>query len=653
MRLQRIIMKNYRQYLDFDISLSPKNGGDLHVVIAENGVGKSNTINAISWCLYDKEPNLDNSDVFPRLNQLCYCGDDISNKKITVSVTLLVEIASDHTVEYCRTEDYIVLGVNKYRIDGPSKLTITELTSKESIVCEKPEETLKLIKQFIPEEIADYYLFDGEKLDTYFKETKATEVKIAVSTISQVKLMNIISKKLDTLGKNFIKEAGKNIDAASKISSDIEKNTISLETYNEEYESKKLEYKVAVSEIEKLSAALEGTPDIAKLEADRTTFAAMQKKEKDIMENKRKEKADILFDYYIRLTLAPYLKELKNIIVEKKESGEIPVINDRTLIEDILHKSQCSICGQKLSSEAQQYIAASLDKYKLPGAVSLELNELKPTITSVLDLLKKYPDQIQKLNDEISSSIETEKKMGEQVADIESSYSIYKTGNVKENQEKRKKYEGIRDKLLIKIGSLEGSIELLNKELKRLDRLREDILNDERVKNDARMNGKICTDALDVLKKAENMILTDIRKDIQSRTNDIFRQLIWKEKTYDHVEIDENYNLLVISQTNESVRGSLSAAEKEFLALAFTMALHEVSGFSAPLIIDTPVSRVSGKHRASFGRYLALKSKEKQIILLFTQDEYSENIRNELEPHVSNKFTYTLAENEKRVIVTN
>jgi len=652
MHLQRIIMENYRQYLSLDLDLSQRNGDDLHIIVAENGVGKSNTINAIYWCLYGKEPNLDaESGVLPRLNQLCYCGDELPNNIVTVSVKLIVEIANNHTVEYCRTEDYFVTGKNKYTAPKSSQLVITEFTPTGSEVYTKSEQTITYVKEFIPEEIADYYLFDGEKLDTYFKKTSASTVQNSVSTISQIELMKTIDRKIGKMNSEFIKEAGKKSKSASTVLSNIEEKTKELNAANENYKNSNSEYNRALKEIETLSAVLEGTPDIAKLEHERTTCAARAKIEKDQIENKRKEKTDYLFDYYIRRVAAPYLNDLNTIIVEKKESGEIPVINDRTLIEDILQKSECSICGQKLSLEAQKHIKASLEKYKLPGKVSTELIELRPIITNILESLKSYPNKIQNNNNDISHSIANENTYENRIAEIEAIFLTYKTGDVKSNQEKRKSYEGLRDRMLINKDNYKKSCDSLEQEINKLKGEHDEILDREKVINEYRLYSKVCDDALKLLRKAENKILTDIREDIQARTTEIFRYLIWKEKTYDHVEIDENYNLSVFSQTNESVRGSLSSAEKELLALAFTMALHEVSGFSAPLIIDTPVSRISGDHRASFGKYLAERSHSKQIILLFTQDEYSKNIRDELEPHASNIFHYSLAENEKQVIV--
>jgi len=75
------------------------------------------------------------------------------------------------------------------------------------------------------------------------------------------------------------------------------------------------------------------------------------------------------------------------------------------------------------------------------------------------------------------------------------------------------------------------------------------------------------------------------------------------------------------------------------LALSFTLALHKVSGFDSLLFIDTPVARVSDQNRVNFAEVLCEVSKDKQIIMTFTPDEYSSEIKNIFEPAATSSAT--------------
>ena len=63
------------------------------------------------------------------------------------------------------------------------------------------------------------------------------------------------------------------------------------------------------------------------------------------------------------------------------------------------------------------------------------------------------------------------------------------------------------------------------------------------------------------------------------------------------------------------------------LAYAFTLAIHETSGQNCPLVVDSPLGRVSDENRENMARELLKISKHKQIIMLFTPDEYSAEVK--------------------------
>ena len=123
---------------------------------------------------------------------------------------------------------------------------------------------------------------------------------------------------------------------------------------------------------------------------------------------------------------------------------------------------------------------------------------------------------------------------------------------------------------------------------------------------------------------------------------DYFSSLIWKRGVYDHITLNDKYQLDLIHRDGYPCVGSCSAAERSLLALSFTLALHEVSGFQSLLFIDTPVSRVTGQNRTNFATVLQQVSQHKQLIMAFTPDEYSENIRTIFAPAASSSVRLTM-----------
>ena len=63
MRIERVEIHNFRQYRNAVFNFKKRGKYDLHIILGNNGVGKTNLLNAISWCLYETEPHLGNEKV--------------------------------------------------------------------------------------------------------------------------------------------------------------------------------------------------------------------------------------------------------------------------------------------------------------------------------------------------------------------------------------------------------------------------------------------------------------------------------------------------------------------------------------------------------------------------------------------------------------
>ena len=147
-----------------------------------------------------------------------------------------------------------------------------------------------------------------------------------------------------------------------------------------------------------------------------------------------------------------------------------------------------------------------------------------------------------------------------------------------------------------------------------------------------------------IMENTESEIMAAIREQMQSRTTEEFLGLIWKKDSYSSIELSQDYDLNLFDVDGYSCVGTCSAGERCLLALAFTIALHEVSGFNTLLFIDTPVARVDGENRTNFAEALSIVSENKQIIMTFTPEEYSEAVRKVFDPILTTKKTLSLVD---------
>ena len=171
MRFYKIVISNYRQYESMILEFPKRTATDLHIIIASNGIGKTNLLNAIDWCLYGEESHLGNKD-----DSLTICSlraIDYANKiglgKVDVSVKIYAE-ENDKNILFERVvsvnPNTLVPGVDKFQV------TVTPITGNTKILT--GDEATSIVDSYLPKKIKQYFFFDGEQLYNYFGKNQDT-----------------------------------------------------------------------------------------------------------------------------------------------------------------------------------------------------------------------------------------------------------------------------------------------------------------------------------------------------------------------------------------------------------------------------------------------------------------------------------------------
>ena len=222
MRFKQIEIHNYRQYRDLTLEFRPGDH-DLQLIVADNGVGKTNLLNAFTWCLYGDEPHLGNSKYDagePKLNKevIAECvQNSVWVENVSVFVTVELGDAKNSTVKIKRSVPFRLLqkdGLEFIEKKAEEQFTVTVTNGIDGQALSlKNEGATAYINRYLPESIREYFFFDGEQLNTYFQETKGDRIKEAVYSISQI---DVLSRTIDHLKTTV---SGKKRDASAISSS--------------------------------------------------------------------------------------------------------------------------------------------------------------------------------------------------------------------------------------------------------------------------------------------------------------------------------------------------------------------------------------------------------------------------------------------------
>lgn len=121
-----------------------------------------------------------------------------------------------------------------------------------------------------------------------------------------------------------------------------------------------------------------------------------------------------------------------------------------------------------------------------------------------------------------------------------------------------------------------------------------------------------------------------------------YRTLLHKDDLVSGVRIDPiSYELTLTGDGGEILQANrLSAGERQLMATAILWSLAQASGRELPIVIDTPLGRLDGSHRHLLVENYFPKASH-QVILLSTDEEVRERYYRVLEPHISRRYLIT------------
>lgn len=201
MRIERVEISNFRQYRNATFEFGKKGTHDLHIILGNNGVGKTNLLNAISWCLYGTEPHLGNEKIARKRINGIELEEAIQSGKDKCRVKVCVTISVDKKqISFDRSQEF---KANKEVFEFKSNLVVTTIAVGGNSVTTDSEEIDNILKQYLPEDISEYFFFDGEQLDKYFISNQGARIHEAIYNISQVNLLNSMQVRLEKVIHDF------------------------------------------------------------------------------------------------------------------------------------------------------------------------------------------------------------------------------------------------------------------------------------------------------------------------------------------------------------------------------------------------------------------------------------------------------------------
>ena len=640
MKFKSIQLKNYRQYRDAEIEFSIDPEKNVTVIQGVTGSGKTNLLNAITWCLYGEEKHLTRRDSgLPIVNTFTIKElSDNEECEVRVELSLIdeqrkIKAIIIRTQRFRKTKD----GIKPVSSISGSSLSVLLYEKGRWSLIKNPEYFIEMI---LPRSLENYFLFDGEKLDEYFLES-GRRIEAEVQRMSQIDVIENALRHLSSIEKiirNKIREESGNLEI-NKIAVEIER----LETYIEQLKEKLNEF---LKEREKFESELRRIEDLAikyeriKSMIDRERQLKLQVDSlREELEEVENEKVSYLLEMSPRLLVYKAINDCIKKIGERKEAGEIPPEYKKSFIKKLLDRGRC-ICGAELppGSKYRQNIERILRETDELTDYSEELIRLHGILNRIKDDISNFERKIGQFNGRIKILNEKIRSYEEQIELLRKQTEGYSDEDIQYYIGKRREYRYHIQRLSEEIGRYRLEIQSKEQELKKNRNLYERLIKKEEKLEKYSKQLEILRKSIDKLSQIKNEIIEETKREIEQRVNESFLSLIWKKEDYKEVKIKEGYQLSVKHASGLEGLGTLSAGESQVLALSFIIGLNVVSGFNAPIIIDTPLGRLAKDVRINLMKNLAKYLENRQIILLVTDAEYTVDVRRAISENVGKEY---------------
>ena len=684
-RLISLELNNYRQYYGKQhIDFSSREEG-FTTLLGKNGEGKSNLLNALSWCFYKTEPHgKKQMNLGVPIFNLKYIKEVKEGHTARLLVKILLQKGNDQyqisrvltvlkeKLEYDELSDGTkVMRVATFADDKvPSGCQILPEQSNFAISKKGQHDSdfhdmssidpeVKM-RQILPEGLSFFYLLDGEFLEGFWNNLE--KIEQGIEQISQLHLLKSTIEHIDRLNVHS-KGHGRDTDHLTKQIQILKwyeqsKNENGIEVFSEDVrwkdspDEEDREYHLTGKErindfkhdISKMENRLKtisreiGNVSIGSIKILKAQFDDFGREFVDAKEERKNAETAYrtsLVNESPFLFLKQAIEKSLRIIESHQKKGELPNETREIFTSDLLERGRC-ICHTDLTSKiidgnetnkSRAYVEESRKIISkdtdLDIAVKMRYAFKHKMIDDYDGFLKAQFAIPRKAFSKTDTKCEELNTKLKEISSKMGTSGDHKTTELIKEQ----------DYLLELINEANTQIAQEQIQLTNNQKTMGDLkiqLDKITTKNDAARKItheiKIWDKMVTHLNNVYDQLKEEIRRGVQDKTWEIFMELLDNSAEFVKFRINSDYTVVLLDQYDSNKIIDISAGQSLILTLAFVAALREPTGYKFPLVIDSPLGKIDGNIRYNIGNKLPDYLLDEQIIFLATDTEYAARI---------------------------
>ncbi|MBP0016864.1 MAG: AAA family ATPase [Cyanobacteria bacterium SBLK] len=644
MKLISLKLCNFRQFYGKTPLIKLANGErNTTVIHGNNGSGKTTLLNAFTWVLYEK------------FTAAFASPDSLINKRA-------IQEANIGTSVECHVEIYFERDEKRYQLKrqcyacrdkndriqyNQSKLfmQVAGDDGRWNYPTQQPED---IIGRILPESLHQYFFFDGERIDHFFRSDRANNIAEDTKELLGVKVLDRSIEHLKNARKRLqdeLKSIGDSeIKALLKDQKKIEQEGDRLNEKQEEVRQKLSLYGDFKQRLGKQLLQLSGAKDLQKLKDK------LEKQEKSIRKNlgQTKEELKRLISNSGYAVLTPKINtQFKEIVKNLRDKGELPAGIKQRFVQNLLNQKRC-ICGTELGEDtiARQAVFAWMNK---AGMADVEETAIRLE-EGVRELEKQIPEFWQNVDRAQSQTDRDRRELARvenELDDLKQKLRTYPDEDIQDLQKRLDETEETIRELTLEQGGIQQERDRLDKELTSLEKQ----INKQQLKAEkqilAQQRIAATQEAIARLIEVRSRLEKQFRLSLEQRVQEIFSQISFTPYI---PRLSPEYELTLVENTSGIARSvAASTGENQILSLSFIggiidrvrewsqkTALMGPDSSTFPIVMDSPFGSLDEIYRRQVAR--SIPQLANQLVVLVTKTQWRGEVATEIRDSIGKEY---------------
>ena len=646
MKLNYLQLCNFRQFYGKTTRIKFASGErNTTVIYGNNGAGKTSILNAFTWVLYEKFtaafacPELlvnQRAIAEAKPEQAIECWVELQferDRKLYQLKRKCYANKKDRQVQYSQAQLFMLVAGDDGRWYPP---------------LEPPED---IIGRILPASLHQYFFFDGERIDSFFRQNRGSDIAEDTKELLGVKILDRAIEHLKKARRTLQEELQQLGDAETK---KLLQQQIELERANESTIKRIAEIKTEVAHLERKKSNLSGqlleisgADEIQKLKLK--LLEQQTSIEKDLVESKTELKKLLSGDSY-SVFLPSIASNFLDLLEDLRDRGQLSSGLKQEFIEQLLQQQRC-LCGETLTPDSDRYnqVKSWLKKVEIK---SIEESAIR--LETQISKAEAQSDDFWQRLDRIQAQIKHQYlELNRLEAEIEKANRQLKSYPNGDTQQLQRSLEQIEERVKSLVLEQGENQQQKSDRDRQLDSLAQKIAKHQLTENKQKLTQKriaTASEASDRLDEVRIRLEQQFRQALEQKVREIFSFISFTPYI---PQLSEDYKLTLVKNTpNGKVPVAASTGENQILSLSFiggiidrvrqwsqrnTLMGYDSSTF--PIVMDSPFGSLDRIYRRQVAK--AIPNLANQLIILVTKTQWQGEVQTETQPLIGREYVLT------------